>query len=147
MPTARAAFAFLCSVSYLLALPPPPAAAEQRGSRDGVRQVDYLLSRASSTARLDSQLYTPTVEDYDICPSAALSCFASEIKVLISEWNPTPKLHKTNLDVLLIGLANQVSQESGKTESECPQCESHREENATTFLRGLRRMLEYINSQ
>ncbi|XP_070761987.1 interleukin 15, like isoform X2 [Enoplosus armatus] len=123
----------------LLALPAQPAT--RLCTQDLIKKVNRLIRRAPSLKWLDCRLYTPTVDDYQNCPSSTLKCFADELKVLVEEWETAQGVRlNTELEKLALLLFNQ-------TESECRQCELLQEENAERFLRGLHSTLEMMNSQ
>ncbi|XP_045930887.1 interleukin 15, like isoform X2 [Micropterus dolomieu] len=138
----RPAFAsvYLCLVCLLSLLPPQLAA--KPCTRDILRQVKVLVKLAPSLS-VDCRLYTPTIDDYQNCPSSTLKCFADEIKVLIEEWRTVRILPRFTLNISLTTLASKFNQ----TESECRQCELFREEEAENFLKGLQLTLEMMNSQ
>ncbi|XP_038549922.1 interleukin 15, like isoform X9 [Micropterus salmoides] len=100
-------------------------------------------SFCGSKKSVDCRLYTPTIDDYQNCPSSTLKCFADEIKVLIEEWSTVGKIPCFTLNISLTTLASKFNQ----TESECRQCELFREEEAENFLKGLQLTLEMMNSQ
>lgn len=110
-------------------------------SRDLIAGVKHLQQEAPNKKSLYCSLYTPTIQDYENCPRTTLKCFASEMDVLIDEWEVKPT--GQHLRKKLVKLAMRFSQ----VESGCPQCEVLKEENATTFLERLRSTLETINSQ
>ncbi|XP_038549917.1 interleukin 15, like isoform X5 [Micropterus salmoides] len=153
----RPAFAsvYLCFVCLLSLLPSQLAA--KPCTRDILKQVKFLVKLAPSldggwtdgknpaiiTKSVDCRLYTPTIDDYQNCPSSTLKCFADEIKVLIEEWSTVGKIPCFTLNISLTTLASKFNQ----TESECRQCELFREEEAENFLKGLQLTLEMMNSQ
>ncbi|XP_038549919.1 interleukin 15, like isoform X7 [Micropterus salmoides] len=138
----RPAFAsvYLCFVCLLSLLPSQLAA--KPCTRDILKQVKFLVKLAPSLS-VDCRLYTPTIDDYQNCPSSTLKCFADEIKVLIEEWSTVGKIPCFTLNISLTTLASKFNQ----TESECRQCELFREEEAENFLKGLQLTLEMMNSQ
>uniref|UniRef100_A0A3Q0SVC5 Interleukin n=1 Tax=Amphilophus citrinellus TaxID=61819 RepID=A0A3Q0SVC5_AMPCI len=79
------------------------------------------------------------------CPWTTMKCFASEMDVLIDEWEVRPTFQR--LRNQLGKLAKRFNQACETVESGCPQCEVLKEENATTFLESLLSTLENINSQ
>ncbi|XP_038549918.1 interleukin 15, like isoform X6 [Micropterus salmoides] len=139
----RPAFAsvYLCFVCLLSLLPSQLAA--KPCTRDILKQVKFLVKLAPSLKSVDCRLYTPTIDDYQNCPSSTLKCFADEIKVLIEEWSTVGKIPCFTLNISLTTLASKFNQ----TESECRQCELFREEEAENFLKGLQLTLEMMNSQ
>lgn len=126
---------------YLVCLPTltPKPLPRQTCSRDSIRQVDSLIQQAPDWW-LDTKLYTPTKDDFKNCPSSTMNCFAAEIEVLLEEWTLLYTYRKLSTALKRIGKSRN------QTESQCLQCERLQEENAETFLQGLRDTLELVNS-
>lgn len=127
----------LCLVC-LPTLTPRPAP-KRICSKDTIRQVDSLIGDAPDWW-LDTKLYTPTKDDYKNCPRSTMNCFAAEMEVLLEEWT----LHRTYFR--LSGALRKLGRSLNQTDSQCLQCERLQEENAETFLQGLREALEHVNS-
>uniref|UniRef100_A0A3B5AK64 Interleukin n=1 Tax=Stegastes partitus TaxID=144197 RepID=A0A3B5AK64_9TELE len=117
-----------------------PQHVDIRCSRDIFKRVSELLIKAPSQISL--RLYTPTSRDFEICPGAALRCFAEELNVLAEEW----ELNWTRRNKLSSRILKQASL-FNQAESECRQCELLKEENAETFLRNLTNTLQNMNAQ
>ncbi|XP_076002198.1 interleukin 15, like [Genypterus blacodes] len=113
-----------------------------RCSHDSLSQVNGLSDKVKDLEGLECRLYTPTKEDYQICPSSTLSCFAAETDVLIKEWGTVISLPKLKVASSLRTLASRFNQTA---ELDCRQCELHKEEEADTFLGSLRSVLEMMN--
>ncbi|XP_061576453.1 interleukin 15, like isoform X2 [Cololabis saira] len=129
---------FLCSLGLLAAMATKPC------SRDIITRVESL--NATVQMYSDCRLYTPTIQDYKKCPKAALTCFASEVKVLTQELEILGRAEKSrrkNINSELKRLAQMFNQE----ESECRLCEVLQEENAPRFLENLFLSLEMMNRQ
>nr|XP_046246073.1 interleukin 15, like isoform X2 [Scatophagus argus] len=110
-------------------------------TEDVIRRVESLI--VSDLTELDCRLYTPTIEDYQKCPSSTMKCFADEVKVLIEEWENFPA-GGLRLNIKLKKLAKLLN----KTEaSECLQCELSKEEKAEKFLKDLALTLRTMNFQ
>lgn len=125
----------------LVCLPPvmPTPVPQRTCSRDSITQVDSLIQQAPDWW-LDTKLYTPTKEDYQNCPRSTMNCFAAEVEVLLEEWTLRLKYRR------LSGALKKLGGSRNQTESPCLRCERLQEENAETFLQGLRETLEYVNS-
>ncbi|XP_063349657.1 interleukin 15, like isoform X1 [Pelmatolapia mariae] len=136
-PALVSVFVFLCSVNII-------AITQKPCSRDLYVQIESLKEKVSNISKklqLNCSLYTPTMEDYEqICPRTMMQCFASEMIVLVNEWELEPKWKKLN--ILLNRLASRINQ----TASKCRRCEVMKEENATTFLENLLWTVEKTNS-
>lgn len=119
---------------------------DKRCARTLFGQVNKLLKIAPN--QLSSRLYTPTSQDFESCPGAALRCFAEELDVLIEEWelNPNRNPNRETRSVLSLRIQSLASFFS-KTESTCRQCELLTVENAETFLGNLSMILQDMNSQ
>ncbi|XP_067451668.1 interleukin 15, like isoform X3 [Thunnus thynnus] len=109
-------------------------------SRDSIRHVNKLIN--DKDLLLDCMLYTPTTGDYkQNCPRSTLNCFADEVNVLIEESNKN--IAAQRLYGMLKALAGRIDQ----SESECLQCESHKEEKVEKFLSDLLEILKQNNSE
>uniref|UniRef100_A0A087XZ73 Interleukin n=2 Tax=Poecilia TaxID=8080 RepID=A0A087XZ73_POEFO len=131
---------FLCSVC-LLAAPTP----SRRNKLCSLGRIDKVKSLNDSLpTQMDLSLYTPSVEDYKKCPTAALSCFADELSVLceemmVSSLNCTePKLSQS---------LRKLAKKFKKSESDCRLCELHLEKSPKDFLIVLLNVLQWINSE
>lgn len=109
-------------------------------SRDSIARVENLIND-KDLKLLDCMLYTPTTGDYKNCPHSTLNCFADEVKVLIEESNDN--IAAKTLHIMLKRLARRIDQ----SESECLQCESHKEEKVEKFLSDLLEILKQNNSE
>ncbi|XP_035477934.1 interleukin 15, like isoform X2 [Scophthalmus maximus] len=123
----------LCQVCLLA----PKSAAGLR-SLDVIKRVQLLIREAPKKVSLKSRLYTPTMADFQNCPSSTLKCFAAEVKVLDDEW----KTRRLNVSHMLEVLAASFNQ----AESGCRQCECFDEETAEEFLKVLLSTLQNANS-
>ncbi|CAB1442822.1 unnamed protein product [Pleuronectes platessa] len=118
----RPALGILCFVSFLSL---KTQAAHRRCTKDIIIRVQTLINKAPDVRLTDIRLYTPTIEDFQKCPSSTLKCYAEEIKVLCVELK-TVKNFKLN--VKLEKLATFFNQ----TEAACRQCEIFTKQNAAT---------------
>uniref|UniRef100_A0AAZ3S9J1 Interleukin n=1 Tax=Oncorhynchus tshawytscha TaxID=74940 RepID=A0AAZ3S9J1_ONCTS len=85
----------------------------------------------------DCRLYTPTLADYQKCPTSTLICFEKEVNVLVLEsGNKSSPIYKPKLSIRLKSLIKQ------KEGANCPDCEAHRERAAKDFLTTLQTILE-----
>uniref|UniRef100_A0A8C7MUQ8 Interleukin n=1 Tax=Oncorhynchus kisutch TaxID=8019 RepID=A0A8C7MUQ8_ONCKI len=99
----------------------------------------YFLSYQES---FDCRLYTPTLADYQKCPTSTLICFEKEVNVLVLEsGNKSSPIYKPKLSIRLKSLIKQ------KEGANCPDCEAHRERTAKDFLTTLQTILEWMNDQ
>ncbi|XP_053277979.1 interleukin 15, like [Pleuronectes platessa] len=133
----RPALGILCFVSFLSL---KTQAAHRRCTKDIIIRVQTLINKAPDVRLTDIRLYTPTIEDFQKCPSSTLKCYAEEIKVLCVELK-TVKNFKLN--VKLEKLATFFNQ----TEAACRQCEIFTKQNAATFLDHLQSALQMMNQQ
>ncbi|XP_044211298.1 interleukin 15, like isoform X2 [Thunnus albacares] len=109
-------------------------------SLDSIARVESLI-KDKDLKLLDCMLYTPTTGDYKNCPRSTLNCFADEVNVLIEESNKN--IAAKTLFRMLKSLAGRIDQ----SESECLQCESHKEEKVEKFLSDLLEILKQNNSE
>lgn len=75
------------------------------------------------------------------CPGSTLKCFADEIQVLIEEWDTIPEIG-VHLKKKMERLAR-----TGVTQTECRQCELHKEQSTERFLNDLYLTIQKMNSQ
>nr|XP_046171422.1 interleukin 15, like isoform X4 [Oncorhynchus gorbuscha] len=93
----------------------------------------------------DCRLYTPTLADYKKCPRSTLTCFTTEVKVLMLQYGKrSSSLHQKRLTKRLTKLMSLIKQKDG---ANCPHCEVHREQAANDFLTTLLGILEWMNNQ
>ncbi|XP_042269124.1 interleukin 15, like isoform X3 [Thunnus maccoyii] len=108
-------------------------------SLDSITRVNKLIN--DKDLLLDCMLYTPTTGDYkQNCPRSTLDCFADEVNVLFEESN-------NNKVARLRGMLKTLAGHIDQSESECLQCESHKEEKVEKFLSDLLEILKQNNSE
>lgn len=110
---------------------------DKRCTKDVLTQVEDLQRNADK--QISCRLYTPTSRDFEICPGAALRCFAEELQVLAEEWEQNLNRNRKRIQKL----ASYFDQ----TESGCRQCELLEEEDTKTFLQSLSNTLQIMRSQ
>ncbi|XP_035813818.1 interleukin 15, like isoform X2 [Amphiprion ocellaris] len=119
---------------------------DKRCTKGVLWQVEALQRKADT--QISCRLYTPTSRDFEICPGAALRCFAEELQVLAEEWELNPNLNRnrkarSKFNLRIQKLASYFDQ----TEPGCRQCELLKEEDAKTFLQSLNDTLQIMRSQ
>ncbi|XP_045580361.1 interleukin 15, like isoform X2 [Salmo salar] len=105
----------------------------------------FIKEEAHKMESFDCRLYTPTLADYKKCPRSTLTCFTTEVKVLMLEYGKrSSSLHQKRLTKRLTELTSLIKQKDG---ANCPKCEVHREQAANDFLTTLQGILEWMNNQ
>uniref|UniRef100_A0A673WKD2 Interleukin n=1 Tax=Salmo trutta TaxID=8032 RepID=A0A673WKD2_SALTR len=105
----------------------------------------FIKEEVHKMESFDCRLYTPTLADYKKCPRSTLTCFTTEVKVLMLEYGKrSSSLHQKRLTKRLTELTSLIKQKDG---ANCPKCEVHREQAANDFLTTLQGILEWMNNQ
>uniref|UniRef100_A0A3Q3A3W9 Interleukin n=1 Tax=Kryptolebias marmoratus TaxID=37003 RepID=A0A3Q3A3W9_KRYMA len=108
-------------------------------SKDFFAQVKALNETLNQTG-LNFSLYTPTIQDYQKCPSVALKCFADELEVLNRELEISG-VKRSPLFKTLQRL------EKNEKQSDCLRCELLEERSAEIFLQNLQDTVQEINAK
>ncbi|XP_047248511.1 interleukin 15, like isoform X2 [Girardinichthys multiradiatus] len=137
---------FLCSVCLVVVLTRSPAPSKKRPcSKDIIIKVTSLKKSLLNQTLVNCTLYTPTIEDYKKCPSAAFKCFADEMIVLSEELKISGLTY--DLALSLNRMLKRLAQSFKQPESDCHQCELHKEESADGLLEALQEVLWLMNSE
>lgn len=138
MLTERTAVCLLCLTALM-----PLTVTPQRCSQDGYNYIQKIRNKPPDWAS-DTRLYTPTLQDFQKCPSATLTCLKAEVDVLCDEWSVEKKIVKSLTRIL--ATQAQSLQKVSQAESGCSNCENFQEQNATVFLDFLSNTVQNINS-